>query len=153
VTIAERQTGFAVDRWSGELRSDAAERGYRDWAFTDDLRLFRATVLGIAALYVSFFIVDLAAVGLGSSFYWAAGDRAAVLLASIVCFRRLRTARDPATMDRIAIVFAVAVELGSFIIFGIIEQGRRSYGATSFCCSRRWSWYQVPTSCCQTAFG
>jgi signal transduction histidine kinase len=123
VTIAERQTGFAVDRWSGELRSDAAERGYRDWAFADDLRLFRATVLGIAALYVSFFIVDLAAVGLGSSFYWAAGDRAAVLLASIVCFRRLRTARDPATMDRIAIVFAVAVELGSFIIFGIIEQG------------------------------
>jgi signal transduction histidine kinase len=123
MTIEERQTAFAVDRWSGELCDEAAERGHRDWAFAEDLRLFRAAVLAIAALYASFFIVDLAAAGLGPTFYWAAGDRVVVLLASIACFRWLGTARDPATLDRIAILFAITVELGSFVIFGVIERG------------------------------
>jgi signal transduction histidine kinase len=121
--IEEGPTGFALDRWSGELSDEATEQAYRDWAFAEDLRFFRATVLAIGALYASFFVVDLAGASLGPSLYWDAGDRVAVLLASIACFRWLGTARDPATMDRIAIVFAIAVELGSFVIFGIIERG------------------------------
>ena len=123
MTIEEERAGFAVNRWSGEFPDEAAERQFRRWAFTEDLRIFRGTVLAIALLYASFFIADFAAAGLGPKFYWAVGNRAAVLLAGIACFRRLRTVQDPATMDRISILFAIAVELGSFVIFGIIEHG------------------------------
>ncbi|HSD11251.1 MAG TPA: HAMP domain-containing sensor histidine kinase [Candidatus Binatia bacterium] len=132
MTNDEGKAGFAVDPWTGEFRDGGTEQRFRDWAFPEDLRIFRRTVIAITALYTSLLIGDLAATGLDPSLYWAAADRVAVLLAGIACFHWLGRARGPAAMDRIAILFAVAIELGAFFIFGMIEHGPPEFRRDEF---------------------
>jgi signal transduction histidine kinase len=119
MTNDEGSSELAVNPWTGELDDVATEERFRHWAFPADLRTFRWTVVAATALYASLWVSDVATTGFRPALYWAAADRAAVLLAGVACSRRLGRARDPATMDRIAILFVVTVAVASLVILGM----------------------------------
>jgi hypothetical protein len=112
-----------IGQWTGEFRAADSEHEFRLWAFEEDRRHFRRVALAIALIYASFVVVDYAAVGLHPTFYWTAATRAVVLALGVFCFGRLGRVADPTSMDRVALLCAVAAELGSFVIFAAIEQG------------------------------